>query len=113
MLIFSALRHGRSISTFLISFVLGGAFIWVAWKTGLIWSIFLLYLMVVLGVVRAFRDWRAITYLARNEPEKHDAAKMAMVTGKSASFWANVWSITTFLLIGIAFWFTWLRNLAG
>jgi hypothetical protein len=112
LLIFSVLAYGRSLSTAIIGLGLGIVFIWVAWNAELIWSIFLLYLLAVIGVIEAFRDVGTITSLARYDPTgKHDAAQMAKITKRSARFWALTWSATTFLLIGLAFWFTWLRPL--
>ncbi|MBN1995371.1 MAG: M50 family metallopeptidase [Anaerolineae bacterium] len=114
LLIFSVLRHGRSLSTAIIGLALGTGFIWVAWNSALIWSVFLLYLLAVIGIVVAIRDSRTITHLARFDPAGiHDAAQMAKLTGRSAKFWAAAWSITTFLMIAVALWFTWLRHLSA
>jgi hypothetical protein len=118
VLILLVLLHGRPFSTLFIGFVLGAGFIWVAWKADLIWSVFLLYLLAVLGIITARNDWKTMTHLARQDPSgTHDAAQMAKIKimGRqwSAGCWAAVWSVITFLLLGVAFWFTWLRNLSG
>lgn len=113
VLILLVLLHGRPFSTLFIGFVLGAGFIWVAWKADLIWSVFLLYLLAVMGIVRGLRDCQTITNLARHDPTgTHDAAQMAKAAGCSAGFWAVIWSVVTFILLGVAFWFTWLRNLS-
>lgn len=107
------LYSAQSFQTLIIGLAWGAAFIWIAWNAALIWSVFLLYLLAVLGGVTALSDWREITQLARENPQgKHDAALMAKFAGRSALFWATLWSVTTFLLISAAFWFTWLRNIS-
>lgn len=118
ILLLSILRHGRSFSTALIGSLWSALFFWVAWNAELIWSVFLLYLLAVLGIVRVIQDWRISTHLARHDPAGgHDAAQMAknkiMGCQLSAGCWASLWSIISFLLLGAAFWFTWLRNLSG
>jgi hypothetical protein len=118
MLLLSVLRYGRLFSTALIGSLWSVLFFWVAWNADLIWSVFLLYLLAVLGVVNALHDRHQLTQLARQDPSgNHDAAQMAeiKIMGRqwSAGCWAGLWSIISFLLLGIAFWFTWLRNLSG
>jgi hypothetical protein len=110
ILILLALFEGRG-CTWLIGLILGGLFIWVALYQDWIWSVFLLYLLAILGALTAISDWRVLTKLARQDPGgSHDPGQMAKVAGCSARFWATTWSLITFLLLGIAFWFVWLRR---
>jgi hypothetical protein len=110
----SAFGFGKTFSTIVISFGMAIFFIWVAWFTPLIGSVFLLNLIMVMGILTAFLDWHDITYLARNYPDgSHDAAQMAKISRGSALFWARMWSYSTFLMIAIAFWFIWLRPLSN
>lgn len=108
----SAFGYGRNVSTFIISFGLAALFIWVAWNAPLIGSVFLLYLLAVMGIIRAFNDRRTIISLARNDPNGiHDAAQMAKISRRSALFWARLWSYSTLLMIAIAIGLIWLRPL--
>lgn len=118
MLLLSVLRYGRLFSTALIGAIWSAVFIWVGWQADLLWSIFLLYLLAVLGVINTLHDRQQLTLQVRNDPSgSHDAAEMAknkiMGCRLSAGCWASLWSIISFLLLGVAFWFTWLRNLSG
>jgi MFS family permease len=110
----STFGFGKTFSTFIIGFGMAIFFIWVAWFLPLIGSVFLLYIMAVMGIITAFRDRKTITSLARNEPDgSHDAAQMAKLSKRSALFWARVWSLSTFLMIIIAVGLIWLRPLLG
>lgn len=105
----SAFGYGRTFSTIVISFGMAVFFIWVAWFTPLIGSVFLLDLMAIMGIIRAFKDRKNITSLARNDPNgNHDAAQMAKNSKRSALFWARTWSCSTFLMIIIAIGLIWL-----
>jgi len=108
----SAFAYGRTIPTFIISFGLAALFVGVAWKAPLIGSVFLLDLLAVMGIIRAFSDRRTIISLARYDPDGiHDAAKMAKIGWGSALFWAHTWSSSTLLMIAIAIGLIWLRPL--
>ncbi len=106
--------HGRSVSTLLIGVMLAIIFIGIAWLADLIWSVFLLFLLIVLGGMSVINDWRVTWRLAREAPTgDHDAAQMAKLTHWPAWFWAITWAITSFIILAAAFWFVWLRKLSG
>lgn len=78
------------------------------------WSVFLLSLLAIQTGIRAITSLDGLTYIVRYTPPdeaKDDATKMAKIAGYSPMFWVRAWTFLSFLILGGAFWFTWLRNL--
>jgi hypothetical protein len=104
------LHAERTLLTVFIGVIFGIGLIGVAWLADLIWSVFLLNLLAVQGAYIALEH---LEVLADNLSEGDDANQMANLVGCAPIFWARLWSILSILIMGAAFWFTWIRNLSA
>jgi len=90
--------------------IFGGLFLWVAFKAGPGWIVFLVHLIAIQAALTAFADLFALLGLSTrfNMPE-NDAQAMAGLTFIPAVVWAILWIIVALALIGGAIWLAWLR----
>jgi hypothetical protein len=90
---------------------LGAAFLWVAARATLGWTLFLLNLIAVQAGLTAFSDLVTLIGLSTRffGGPSNDAQAMAAATFLPAAFWAVLWAATAIALIGGALWATWVR----
>lgn len=111
MLIVAVLTYGtRSWLTLLIGLLFGLSFIGVAWNLQVVWSVLLVNVLAFQGSLTALKHLRQ---LARGISGQDDASKMAEQVGCSPLFWARTWFVFSMVILGVAFWFTWLRIWLG
>jgi hypothetical protein len=85
----------------------------VAWTAHLVWSVFLLDLLAFQGTFNVLRSFRELVQQVRQNQKDIDPEIMAGLKRGSAMFWTKLWSLSSFLILGSAIWFTWLRGLSG
>jgi hypothetical protein len=90
--------------------ILGGLFLWVAFKASPSWIIFWLHLMAIRAGLTAFSDIVGVIGISTNlfGAPRSDAQSMAELTLIPAFVWAVLWAIAALALIGSAIWLTWL-----
>ena len=101
----------KSRVTLISTAVIGILLIGIAWLAPLEWSIFILYILAIEG---AFVSLHLITddlaAQVENRQSKIDPDMVAKNVGCSPRFWQVAWSFLSIVILGAAFWFTWLRN---
>lgn len=107
--IFSSYILSGLLTTF-SGIIFGGLFLWVAFKAGSGWIVFLIHLIAIQAALTAFSDLFALIGLSTrfNMPE-NDARSMAELTFIPAVFWAVLWITIALVLIGGAIWVAWLK----
>ncbi len=116
ILLWAVLDLGRGKSTIILGLFFGVGFILVAWLANLVWSIFLLNLVAIQGGLIALDSLQEVGQaVCSNTSDKDDASKTAALFNRwpfrLSMFWVRVWSISSILILGTAFWFTWFRAL--
>jgi hypothetical protein len=119
ILMVSTLRFGISCFTRLLGLGFGAAFIWVALKAELFWSIFLLFLVAIQAAFTALADLKELGDIVRQDSQGEgddDATKMASQFRRwpflrSPMLWVRLWTLFSFLILIFSIWFTWLRDI--
>ena len=106
-------RDERTTVTAIVGLIFGVGSIGVAWIAHPVWSIFLLNLLAVEGIFTTLYRFKDLTQQVRKNSSNIDPSQMAKLIGCSPMFWTRVWSLLSILILGGAFWFTWLRDLSG
>lgn len=101
----------KSRVTLISTAVIGILLVGIAWLAPLAWSVFILYILTIEGI---FVSLHLITDdLAKQVENKQsgiDPDVVAKFVGCSPRFWQVAWSILSIIILGAAFWFTWIRN---
>lgn len=107
--IFTAQIMGGLLTT-ISGVILGGLFLWVAFKASPSWVIFWLHLLAIRAGLTSFSDIVGVIGISTNlfGAPRSDAQSMAELTFIPAFVWAVLWAITALALIGGAIWLTWL-----
>jgi hypothetical protein len=107
----------QRVATALVWMPMSVSFIAIAWLLDPLWSVLTLNLLAVLGSVESIRALRDLKQalrqlLATNQSGGSDPEKMAQEFEnipflKHPMFWVHVWSISSILMLGAAYWLTW------
>lgn len=121
LMMYFALRYGlpsvfageilAGLLTTVSGLIFGGLFLLAASKAPLGGVMFVLHLIAFQAAITALTDLVGLIGLSSrffNAPE-NDALSMAQFTFIPAIFWAVLWAVVAFALIGGAVWLTWLR----